>query len=165
MPYRDRAAYRPPSRGVACINRLVALLAAVGASPADTVALEVRGRRSGRLRRTAVVWAEVDGRRYLVSLPGEGQWVRNVRAAGGEAVLRRGRSRRVRLREIPPEERAPVLQAYLSKRAYSKSPGYEAREFFGVSPCASLDDLAEIAERYPVFRVDPRESHRSRDRN
>jgi hypothetical protein len=44
--------------------------------------------------------------------------------------------------------------AYLSKRAYSKSPEFEAREFFGVSPDASLDDLAEIAERYPVFRIE-----------
>jgi hypothetical protein len=46
--------------------------------------------------------------------------------------------------------------AYLSKRAYSKSPEIEAREFFGVSPKATLDQLAEIADRYPVFRVEER---------
>jgi hypothetical protein len=51
-------------------------------------------------------------------------------------------------------ERPPVLKAYLSKRAYSKSPEFEAREFFGVSPDASLDDLSEIAARYPVFRIE-----------
>jgi hypothetical protein len=50
--------------------------------------------------------------------------------------------------------RPAVLKAYLSKRAYSKSPEFEAREFFGVSPAASLDDLAEIADRYPVFRIE-----------
>ena len=64
------------------------------------------------------------------------------------------RSRPVRLVELPVAERPAVLKAYLSKRAYSKSPEFEAREFFGVSPNASLDDLAEIADRYPVFRIE-----------
>lgn len=55
--------------------------------------------------------------------------------------------------EVPVEERPMILKAYLSKRAYSKSPEFEAREFFGVSPNATLDQLAEIADRYPVVRV------------
>jgi hypothetical protein len=50
-------------------------------------------------------------------------------------------------------ERPAVLKEYLSKRAYSKSPEFEARQFFGVSPNASLDDLAEIADR-SVFRIE-----------
>ena len=80
--------------------------------------------------------------------------MRNVSANNYRASLRRLHSRPVRLIELPAEERPPVLKAYLSKRAYSKSPDFEAREFFGVSPDASLDDLAEIAERYPVFRIE-----------
>jgi len=92
--------------------------------------------------------------RYLVSLAGESEWVRNVRANNYRASLRRLHSRPVRLIKLPAEERPPVLKAYLSKRAYSKSPDFESREFFGVSPDASLDDLAEIAERYPVFRIE-----------
>jgi hypothetical protein len=59
----------------------------------------------------------------------------------------------VYLVEVPVGERAPVLKAYLSKRAYSKSPEFEAREFFGVPPNATLDQLAQIADRYPVFRI------------
>jgi hypothetical protein len=38
-----------------------------------------------------------------------------------------------------------VLKAYLGERAYSKSPEFEAREFFGVSPNTSLDDLGASA--------------------
>jgi hypothetical protein len=80
--------------------------------------------------------------------------VRNVRANNNRASLRRLRSRPVRLVELPVEERPSVLMAYLSKRAYSKSAEFEAREFFGVTSNASLDDLAKIAERYPVFRIE-----------
>jgi hypothetical protein len=153
MRYRDRVGYRPPRPSVARINRLVARLAALGLSPRNTVALEVRGRRTGRLRRTALVWAEYGGSRYLVSLAGESVWVRNVRAADYEVTLRRLRAKRARLEEVPVGQRAPILKAYLSKRAYSKSPEYEAREFFGVSPDASLEELGQLADRYPVFRI------------
>jgi F420H(2)-dependent quinone reductase len=154
MPYRDRNAYRPPPRHIARINRVVARLAGLGLTPRNTVALEVPGRRSGQARRTSLVVAEHGGSRYLVSLAGESEWVRNVRASNYRASLRRLRSRPVRLVELPVPERPPVLRAYLSKRACSKSPEFEAREFFGVSPNASLDDLAEIAARYPVFRIE-----------
>ena len=153
MPYRDAATYRPPRPGVARINRAAARLAAFGLSPRNTVSLEVPGRKTGRPRQTALVWARWGGDRYLVSLGGEAEWVRNVRANGYRAVLRRGRRHQVKLEEVPVSERPPVMRAYLSKRAYSKSPEYEAREFFGVSRDASLDELAAIASRYPVFRI------------
>ncbi len=153
MPYRERTDYRPPRRVVAGVNRMVARLAARGLTPRDTVALEVPGRRTGRPRRTALVWAEHGGDRYLVSLAGESEWVRNVRAAGCRATVRRHRAHRVLLEEVPVNKRAPILKAYLSKRAYSKSPEYEAREFFGVSPDAPIAELERVAARYPVFRI------------
>ena len=77
-----------------------------------------------------------------------------MRANNYRASLRRLRSKPVRLVELPLAERPSVLKAYLGKRAYSKSSEFEAREFFGVSPDASLDDLAEIADRYPVFQIE-----------
>ena len=154
MPYRDQSEYRPPRRRIARVNHMVARLAVVGLTPRNTVALEVPGRQSGRLRRTSLVVAEQRDSHYLVSLAGESEWVRNVRANNYRASLRRLRSRPVRLVELPVAERPAVLKAYLSKRAYSKSPEFEAREFFGVTANASLDDLAEIAGRYPVFRIE-----------
>jgi hypothetical protein len=156
MPYRDPGPYRPPRRHIALVNRAVARLAALGLTPKNTICLEVPGRRSGLLRRTSLVVAELGGCRYLVSLAGESEWVRNVRANGNRASLRRRRSHPVNLVALSVKERPPILKAYLSKRAYSKSPEFEAREFFGVSPTATLDQLATIADRYPVFRIQPR---------
>ena len=156
MPYRDPGTYRPPRRHIALLNRAVARLAALGLTPENTVCLEVPGRRSRRLRRTSLVVVELGGCRYLVSLAGESEWVRNVRANGNRASLRRRRSHPVNLAEVPGGERPPVLKAYLSKRAYSKSPEFEASEFFGVPSNATLDQLAQIADRYPVFRIQPR---------
>jgi hypothetical protein len=77
-----------------------------------------------------------------------------MRANYYRASVRRLRPRPVPLVELAVAEGPAVLKAYLSKRAHSKSSEFEAREFFGVSPNASLDDLAEIAERYPVFRIE-----------
>ena len=56
-------------------------LAALGLTPANTVSLEVTGRRSGRSHAFVVTTAAFAGERYLVSLAGESDWVRNLRAA------------------------------------------------------------------------------------
>ena len=91
--------------------------------------------------------ADYGGERYLVAMLGEGvNWVANVRAAGGEAVLRHGRGEKVRLEEVDPEDRAPILQRYLQL-----APG--ARAHFPVGPEASLEEFREIASQHPVFRV------------
>jgi hypothetical protein len=47
-------------------------------------------------------------------------WVHNLEAAHGDAVISHGGSRRVHLVPVPPEERAPVLQAYV--RVASSGP-------------------------------------------
>jgi hypothetical protein len=94
--------------------------------------------------------ADVDGQWYLVSMLGENcNWVRNARAAHGEVVLRRRRARRCHLVDVPEAERAVILRRYLRK-----VPG--GRPHIPVPPDAELTDLAEIAGRYPVFRVTPR---------
>jgi len=45
-----------------------------------------------------------EGERYLVSMLGECEWVKNVRAQG-EAHLNSGLRRKVRLEEVPVEDR------------------------------------------------------------
>ena len=55
--------------------------------------------------------ATVEGKRYLVSMLGPGSdWVKNVEAAHGDAVIRHGRRRPVHLVAMPPEQRAPILR-------------------------------------------------------
>jgi hypothetical protein len=86
------------------------------------VALEVRGRRSGRTVSLPLVMAVVDGERYLVSmLRADASWARNAKAAGGQVTLRHGRREQARLEEVPAERRAPILKAYL-KRAPGARP-------------------------------------------
>jgi hypothetical protein len=109
--------------------------------------LEVRGRRSGRIIKFPVVVADVGAERYLVAMLGaQTNWVLNVRAAGGHAVLRHGRRESVRLDEVPPRQRAPILHRYLQV-----APG--ARPHIAADRRASLGELDRIAADYPVFRV------------
>src|SRR5437660_5042700 len=96
-------------------NRLVALLTLAGVSIVGSRVLAVRGRTSGEWRTTPVNLLDHDGRRYLVSARGEGQWVRNLRAAGtGELRVGR-RTEAFRGRELSDEQKVPVLRAYLER--------------------------------------------------
>ncbi|WP_273651696.1 nitroreductase/quinone reductase family protein [Cellulomonas fimi] len=114
------------------------------------VTLEVRGRASGRPVRVPLVLVRQQGERYLVSMLGtDAQWVRNVRADEGRAVLHAPRPEPVRLVEVPVEERAPVLRRYLAI-----APG--ARPHVAVDRHAPLARFAEVAADYPVLRVEPR---------
>ena len=139
--------YRRPTRLGRTTNRFMAWLSSLGLPPSWAVALEVRGRRSGRVTSTALVMGEHQGQRYLVSMLGErSEWVRNVRAAGGEAVIRHGQRQAVRLEEVPVEQRAPILKAYL-RRAVG------ARPHLPVPHTAPVEDFQRIAAEYPVFRI------------
>jgi hypothetical protein len=96
------------------------------------------------------VVADYQGERYLVAMLGEGvNWVRNVRAVGGNATLRHGRREEVRLEEVAPERRAPVLKAYLGRAP-------NARVHIPVDKDAPLADFERVAGRFPVFRIAPR---------
>jgi|GEM_PF-802990 len=156
VDYARRTSYRRPPDLYLSMQWLGPLLNRVGVSPKDVVTLEVPGRRSGVLRRTTLVRGAVHGEHYLVSLAGESEWVRNVRAAGGHVVIGRRDLHPVTLVEVPPEERAPVIRAYLlrwGRRAGSRAVAKEARSFFGVSADPSLEEIKGIAQYYPVFRI------------
>ena len=139
-----------PNRVARFLNRCWSALHALGVAPDYLVTLEVAGRRSGQIVRVPLVMVVVGGERYLVSMLGQNaNWVRNVRAAGGDATLRHGRREKVRLEEVVVDRRAPVLKAYL-KRAPN------ARAHMPVPRDASLAEFERVAPRFPVFRVVPR---------
>jgi F420H(2)-dependent quinone reductase len=136
-----------PNRVARLLNRWGAAVYARGVAPDYLVTLEVPGRRSGRIVSLPLVMVVVGGERYLVSMLGEDvNWVRNVKAAGGDVSLRHGHREEVRLEEVAPERRAPVLEAYL-KRA----PG--ARAHLPVDKDAPLAEFERVSSRFPVFRV------------
>jgi hypothetical protein len=143
--YRDGR----PNRVAALANRGTALLASAGIWPKRLVTLEVPGRRSGHLVSSPVVVADYNGERYLVAMLGEQtNWVRNARAADGRVVLRHGRREKVRLEEVDPHARAPILRRYLQV-----APG--ARPHIPADPKAPLPEFEQIAARYPVFHIAP----------
>jgi len=139
-----------PNRLARAMNRLSAILHASGAvMSARLVTLEVRGRRTGRLISFPLVVADHQGERYLVSMLGENaNWVRNVRAAKGRALMRHGRRERIVLEEVPTEARIPILRRYLAV-----APG--ARPHIPVDRYAPMSDFQKIAARFPVFRIVP----------
>ena len=131
------------------LNRFSAGLHRLGVAPNYLVTLEVRGRKSGRKISLPLVMAVLDGRRYLVSMLGaDVDWVRNAKAAGGNVTLRHGNREEVHLEEVPAEQRAPILKAYLRR-----APG--ARPHMPISKDAALSDFQKIAAQFPVFRVVP----------
>ena len=116
-------------------------------TPRHVVTLEIPGWRTGHTLSCPLVLVDYDGGRYLVSMLGrDANWVRNVRATGGLAVLRHRESEPVRLTEVAPVLRAPILRRYLEL-----APG--ARPHLPVDRHAPLAEFARIADRFPVFRV------------
>lgn len=132
-------------------NRLVAGLTRVGISVWGSRVLEVRGRKSGELRRTPVNLLALDGPRYLVAPRGHTQWVRNLRVAGeGQLLLGRRREPFVAT-EIADADKEPILRAYLERWKW------EVGQFFGgVDAHASSDELRRIAPNHPIFRIERR---------
>jgi deazaflavin-dependent oxidoreductase (nitroreductase family) len=145
----DRWLYRGkrPHLTARVLNGAWARLAGAGFGPQALVRLDVTGRRSGRTVSLPVVVADYQGERYLVSMLGQdANWVRNVRAAHGQAVLCHRYREPVELEEVPLDERAPILRRYLEC-----APG--ARKQITVDSRSPLEDLHAAAQNIPVFRI------------
>jgi deazaflavin-dependent oxidoreductase (nitroreductase family) len=128
-------------------NRLSSIVFGVGLLPRRVASLEVKGRRSGRAVSFPVVIADCEGGEYLVSMLGEqSNWVKNIRAAGGVAVLRRGRTEHVILEEVDVAARAPIIRRYAAV-----APG--GRPHLTLGRNASLQECEALAPATPVFRI------------
>ena len=102
--------------------------------------LEVRGRHSGSWHTTPLKVLCHAGQRYLVSLHGNSDWVRNLRVHP-HARLRLGRHRQhVTAVQLPEERRAPVLDAYLAATRLRTT-----RQL--------LADTGTHAQDHPVFQL------------
>jgi hypothetical protein len=121
----------------------------LGLTPQTLLTLQVKSSGSGRVCSTVLVVASHQGQSYLVSMLGDGsKWVRDVRAAGGKASIKRGRALPVRLTEIPLEQRAPILKAWCQVAT-------SGRRHLPVPHDAPVSAFEPIAADYPVFRIDP----------
>ncbi len=132
------------------LNNFWAKLHAWGIAPNYLVTLEIVGRKSGKVIAFPLVMLVRDGERYFVSMLSEqANWVRNLRAAGGKAALRHGRTEQALLDDVPVDERAPLLKAYLQI-----APG--AQPHISVAKDAPLVEFEQAAAAYPVFKANPR---------
>lgn len=104
-----------------------------------TEMLTVQGRQSGRPMRVPVIPVDHDGARYIVSTRGESDWVKNLRAARGGQLTRRGRTHAFAADELRVDARPPVIAAYRER------VGREVERYF--------DRLPDPAD-HPVFLVD-----------
>src|SRR5262249_59491659 len=130
---------------VRVVNRGVAAVFSWGVAPDYLVALQVTGHRSGRTISLPLAIVIVDGERYVVSnLGADVAWVRNVKAAGGRAVLRHGRTEPVHLEELAVERRAPIFKNHLRL-----APG--ARPHNPAHKNAPPQECAARAARGPAF--------------
>lgn len=148
LPNSAFYAGRRPTRLGRLVNGVSAVLYNLPFLPHFLVSLETTGRRTGRPHTIPVVIADYAGGQYLVSMLGERSgWVPNIRAAGGRATLKHGRRREVDLVEVPVDERAPILKAYIAR-----APG--ARPHFAQSPADPVEAFEAVAGEYPVFRIE-----------
>lgn len=144
--YRNRR----PTRFGKATNRAMGKFASLGVPAFGMVTLEVPGRKSGKPTSTVLVLAKHDGREFLVSMLGHNvDWVKNVRAAGMDAVLRHGKRRLVHLVDVPIEARGPLLKRYAEL-----APG--GRRHIPVELHAPVEEWAAVATDFPVFWVEDR---------
>jgi hypothetical protein len=135
------------------MNRVLVALQRRGFALGPTRVLSVPGRKSGEMRTTPVTPIVVGGRRYVVGVSAQADWVKNAGTAGW-GVLARGREeQRVGLVGLPVEERGPVLREFPKK-----APGgiaffrrvYELPKDKEALPEA----FATLAPRCAVFRLE-----------
>jgi hypothetical protein len=114
--------------------------------------LTVAGRVSGKPRSTPITVVTLDAHRYLLEgFPGA-DWARNVRAAGGIAVLAVGRgAEHVHLVELDSQAAVAVLREWPIHAA----TGVGIMRHAGVVDDVSPVGFAELAGTCAVFRIDP----------
>jgi deazaflavin-dependent oxidoreductase (nitroreductase family) len=116
----------------------------VGSGKYPMYLLTVRGRKSGLPRTVPLAIWEHNGKRYVGSVYGIVDWVRNLRAAR-EAILTRGRrSETVNVRELPQGEAALVLREDIKG-------GNPFARSYGVTADSSLEEFERAVLTHPVF--------------
>ena len=102
--------------------------------------LTVRGRKTGRPISTPINVPEINGVRYLVSPRGQTGWSRNLLANPEVTLKVKGREQRYRATEVPPDQRGPIIAAYLDK--------------WGSQVRTQFEQLPDPID-HPTYRLDP----------
>ena len=157
MTMTDRY-YQPPTwvrtRLVNPVLRALVLRAGLGRRGDQNLmrVLRVRGRRSGRSYEVPVRIAAWNGQRYILSLLGESQWARNLRAAGTAQLLLGRQVEPVIAHELQTQEKAAFLAWYCQQPEHRLSVRSGLKASTANLTPAEVDRLAH---QYPVFRLEP----------
>jgi deazaflavin-dependent oxidoreductase (nitroreductase family) len=140
-------------------NLIVSFFLRLGLPMGPQALITVAGRKSGLPRTTPVALNRRDDGWLLVSVWGEVDWVKNLRASGSAVITRRRHQIPVRVLELADGEAAVGLRDLVS------SIGFIVRWVIGrqfdTHPTASLDEWKEEALRHPVFWLTPTNSGES----
>jgi len=140
-------------------NALISSLLHLGVNIGSFTLLTVRGRKSGKPIETPIAIFVQEGQRYLLSPYGIVNWVRNLRAAGGEATItRKRRTEKILAIELSPDAAAPIFR----ESVRSGPPGIPAAIFRGyryflvlpylnVTVDSSLEEFEREVLTHPVF--------------
>ena len=117
------------------------------------VLLTVAGRKSGLPRTTPVALINVGGRRWLLGVYGEVDWVKNLRAAGDATITIKGRSEPVRAAELSISDAARFFRKVLTPYIVGLPIGRLLIRSLGAADI--LTDPEAAAQRRPVFELSP----------
>lgn len=104
------------------------------------------GISSGNAREVPVSPIEVEGEEYLVAPYGDVSWVQNARANSSVTLRRGATTRRCHLVEVT-DDAANVVKAYWDREKFP-------RPYMDVPGVGDVSDFADVAGRFPVFRVE-----------
>jgi len=103
--------------------------------------------RLGKLYTTPVSLVEKDSGKWLVSPYGEVNWVKNARTSGEVIITSAGNNELFSIKELKPQESAPILKAYLNQEDF-------VRPYFEVQPDSPLEVFKAVAAKHPVFLLE-----------
>ena len=140
-------------------NSITSTLLHMGISIGSFTLLTVRGRKSGRPMETPIAIFVQGGKSYLIASYGIVNWVRNLRATGGEATITRHRhTEKFHAVELPPEAAVPIFREAL----HSGPPGIPdvliqvyrslfVLPYLNVTVDSSIEEFEREVLTHPVF--------------
>src|SRR6266699_3753084 len=148
-------------------NAMTSFLLRLGMNVWSFALLTVRGRKSGKPIETPLAIFVQEGKSYLLTPYGIVNWVRNLRAAGGEATLTRSRhTEKIHAIELEPVVAAPIFR----EAVRSGPPGIPSAIFRGyrslfvlpylnVTANSSLEEFEREVLTHPVFLLQSAMEH------
>jgi deazaflavin-dependent oxidoreductase (nitroreductase family) len=139
--------YHQPTPLEGIFNQFFGWLVGMGLGLPHNYLVQIRGRKTGRIRSTPISVLSYKSRVFLIAGRGYTQWVLNAQAAG-ELSLKKGRVRlEFRLRVVPDEEKPEILKAYLDR--FKRT----VQRYFPVPADSPLEAFTPLTNRYPVFEL------------